>query len=317
MDFSKQPCVYDENYFLLTSLHPPITSRLIQASEAIPFVVLLLQFNVVDVREVLVEDETHSFHVWNAIWSSPRLRNRWLISSARSNMQPNECGQSPDAAYTTHPQDSRRAMMHGVTLLPLLAAADVSRAAQAPSGLLAGIQMSPVRVLDEGINACLDFLHQHTAINAIFCYTQTYRQSPSPLQVLAQDHPSPPCNPTGRKLPWLCTRLPNRPFRGSPVQHEAPDPLAEYAGRDGFAELLEACDHRGLRVYTRILDAGMNRAAVCYQEMAQHNDFVRPILYHDILSPRFRWWAIDRMQQRVLRGFLTLRWRCLGRGPIT
>lgn len=42
------------------------------------------------------------------------------------------------------------------------------------------------------------------------------------------------------------------------------------------------------------------RAAVRYNEMAQYNAFVKPILYHDILGPRLRWWVIARMQQRVL-----------------
>ena len=42
------------------------------------------------------------------------------------------------------------------------------------------------------------------------------------------------------------------------------------------------------------------RAAVSYGEMAQHNDFIKPIVYHDILGPRLREWVIDRMQPLVL-----------------
>ena len=42
------------------------------------------------------------------------------------------------------------------------------------------------------------------------------------------------------------------------------------------------------------------RAAVSYGDMAKHNDFIKPIVYHDILGPRLREWVIERMQARVL-----------------
>lgn len=45
------------------------------------------------------------------------------------------------------------------------------------------------------------------------------------------------------------------------------------------------------------------RAAVSYAEIAQTCDYVKPILYHDILGRRLRWWALDRMQSRVLSDF--------------
>ena len=34
--------------------------------------------------------------------------------------------------------------------------------------------------------------------------------------------------------------------------------------------------------------------------MATHNDFIKPIVYHDILGPRLKEWVIERMQKRVL-----------------
>jgi hypothetical protein len=42
------------------------------------------------------------------------------------------------------------------------------------------------------------------------------------------------------------------------------------------------------------------RAASTYEEMAENSDFIKPILYHDILAPRMRWWVLDRMKTRVL-----------------
>ena len=45
------------------------------------------------------------------------------------------------------------------------------------------------------------------------------------------------------------------------------------------------------------------RAAVSYGEMAEHNDFIKPILYHEIFGPRLQEWVIDEMQERVLADF--------------
>lgn len=42
------------------------------------------------------------------------------------------------------------------------------------------------------------------------------------------------------------------------------------------------------------------RAAIDYATMAERADFIKPILYHDILGPRLRFWVLERMQQRVL-----------------
>ena len=42
------------------------------------------------------------------------------------------------------------------------------------------------------------------------------------------------------------------------------------------------------------------RSAVSYEEMAREADFIKPILYHEILGPRLRWWVLDRMKERVL-----------------
>lgn len=42
------------------------------------------------------------------------------------------------------------------------------------------------------------------------------------------------------------------------------------------------------------------RSAVSYEQIAANADFIKPILYHEAMGPRLRWWVLERMQQRVL-----------------
>lgn len=127
--------------------------------------------------------------------------------------------------------------------------------------LLSGIQIGGVSLLDEGVERCLDFIQEHAAVNALFLYTQSYHMGTRPPNVLADDHPVKPRDRDGRNLPYLWVRLPEAPFRGLSVQHERPDPGREYAGRDLFRELEGPCKRRGIKIYGRILEAGMRRAA--------------------------------------------------------
>jgi hypothetical protein len=45
------------------------------------------------------------------------------------------------------------------------------------------------------------------------------------------------------------------------------------------------------------------RAAIRYSEIASYCDYVKPILYHDILGPRLRWWVVEEMNGRVFSDF--------------
>ena len=146
-----------------------------------------------------------------------------------------------------------------------LAAAPISASGFAQtkpdSALLSGIQIGAMSLLDEGIDRCLDFIQEHAAVNALFVYTQSYHMGSTPAHVLADDHPVPPRGRAGRKLPYLWVKLPEEPFRGLSVQHEGPDASREFAERDLFRELAEPCRQRGIKIYGRILEAGMRRAA--------------------------------------------------------
>ncbi len=47
------------------------------------------------------------------------------------------------------------------------------------------------------------------------------------------------------------------------------------------------------------------RAEMSYEEMAPHADFIKPIVYHNVLAPRIRDWYLPRFKQTIL-GDLTL-----------
>ena len=125
---------------------------------------------------------------------------------------------------------------------------------------LAGIQIAATSMLDEGIESCLDFLQECAAIDTLFVYSQSYHMGTRPMNVLATDHPKPPRDPAGRRLPYLWVKLPEAQFRGLKVQHEKPDFSLEYGDRDLFHELAEPCKKRGIKIYARTLEAGMRRA---------------------------------------------------------
>jgi hypothetical protein len=135
------------------------------------------------------------------------------------------------------------------------------RSGPTPATKLVGIQISPTDLLDAGIDSCLDFLQESAGINAIFCYSQTYHLGEAPDHVLATDHPRPPRSAAGRSLPFLWVRLPSSAFADLTVQHAIPKVTDEFANRDVFAETIERCGTRGVRVYARFLEAGMSRAA--------------------------------------------------------
>ena len=42
------------------------------------------------------------------------------------------------------------------------------------------------------------------------------------------------------------------------------------------------------------------RAEMSYEEMAPYSDFIKLILYHDVLGPRIRYWYLDRFQSTIL-----------------
>lgn len=155
----------------------------------------------------------------------------------------------------------RRRFLHTATGASLACASGGLAAVPEPAEKLVGIQIAPFSLLDEGIEAALDFMQETAKVNALFLYSQDYHIGGYDFNVLATDHPQPPRNPAGRELPKLWVNLPEEPFAKLPVKHQRVDPSLEYADRDLFAELVRPCRERGIRIYPRILEASMRRAA--------------------------------------------------------
>lgn len=42
------------------------------------------------------------------------------------------------------------------------------------------------------------------------------------------------------------------------------------------------------------------RSAMSYEQMAQNADYIKPIVYHESMGPRLRWWVLDRVKNLVL-----------------
>jgi len=64
------------------------------------------------------------------------------------------------------------------------------------------------------------------------------------------------------------------------------------------------------------------RAEFSYSKMAAYSDFLKPILYHDVMGPRFRNWAVERYRQSWLGDFsgpdaLAFLYAVLGYSPRT
>src|SRR5262249_18477267 len=79
-------------------------------------------------------------------------------------------------------------------------------APHAPPNNLAGMQMGPHTMLDEGIEHVLDLIQETAAIDTIFVYSHSYGGDlKKPLSMLATDHGMPPKPQQTRNLPnvWV------------------------------------------------------------------------------------------------------------------
>lgn len=43
------------------------------------------------------------------------------------------------------------------------------------------------------------------------------------------------------------------------------------------------------------------RSAMSYEQMAGNADFIKPIVYHESMGPRLRWWVLDRLKDHALK----------------
>ena len=125
---------------------------------------------------------------------------------------------------------------------------------------LAGIQIAPFSVFDEGIHRCLDTLQEKAAVNALFIYSQSYYPGYNkPPNVMATDHGISVRDMRNRKLPALWVKHRPTAFSGQLVQHQRVNEDFEYGARDLFHEIREPTRKRGIKLYARILEADTRR----------------------------------------------------------
>ena len=119
-----------------------------------------------------------------------------------------------------------------------------------------GIQMGPHTMLDEGLNRCLDLIQESAAVNAVMPYSHGYNNVFfKPLRNRA-NHGVPLTDNTGRKFPLVWVKTHDQFYKNTSLRHQRVDDSFEHAGRDLFAELVEPCRKRGLKIYGRVLEDG-------------------------------------------------------------
>jgi hypothetical protein len=148
----------------------------------------------------------------------------------------------------------RREFLKGAAAMASLAGLAGAAPEPAPARFN-GIQMGPQTILDEGIDHTLDLIQETAGINAVMVYSHTYhgdiRKAP---QFLAQDHGVPVRDMRNRKLPWVYVKTHEQYYKNTSMRHQVVDSSYEYANRDLFAELVEPCKKRGMKLYARVLD---------------------------------------------------------------
>jgi hypothetical protein len=225
----------------------------------------------------------------------------------------------------TDPTD-RRDFLKGAAALSALAgvaghAGAQQRDAAARTAKFNGIQMGPHTMLDEGIERSLDLIQETAAINAILVYSHTYhgdiRKAP---QLLATDHGVPPREMRNRKLPSVWVKMHEQYYKGTLLRHQKVDNAFEYANRDLFAELVEPCKRRGMKLYARILEGtGREVARIVegFSRVVTVDVYGRPTTVPCWNHPEYRaWW--NRTVEDLFRTYPLdgLQWGAERQGPL-
>lgn len=75
------------------------------------------------------------------------------------------------------------------------------------------------------------------------------------------DHGAPLTDNTGRKFPLVWVKTHDQYYKNTTLRHQKVDDTFEHARRDLFAELVEPCRKRGIKIYARVLEAGSRTIA--------------------------------------------------------
>jgi hypothetical protein len=159
---------------------------------------------------------------------------------------------------------------------PVDAAPATGVAGQTPPRTMAGMQVGPHTMLDEGIERSLDLIQKTAAVNTIFVYSHAYggdlRKAPN---LLATDHGVVPGDQRTRNLPLVWVKQHDQYFRDTTLRHPAVDQTFDHHERDLFAEMMKPLRARGMKVYARILEAGP-RGIINFSKVATVNVYGKP-----------------------------------------
>lgn len=172
----------------------------------------------------------------------------------------------------------------------------------APTERLAGVQIAPFSILDEGIDRCLETLKDKAAINALFIYSQSYYPGYNkPPNVMATDHGVTVRDMRKRKLPALWVRHRDHAFADQIVGHQRVNSDFEYGDRDIFSEIREPATKRGMKVYARILEADGRRGKLIpgYEKVLTVDHEGKPGHGPCWNNPDYREWVYTTIRELV------------------
>ena len=133
-----------------------------------------------------------------------------------------------------------------------------------------GIQMGPHTILDEGIEHTLDLIQETAGVNVLMPYSHGYNNAfVKPLRNRA-DHGVPLTDNASRKFPRVWVKTHDEFYKNTTLRHEKVDDTFEHAKRDLFAELIEPCRKRGMKLYARVLEDGI-RGIPNFEKVVTHD----------------------------------------------
>ncbi len=173
-----------------------------------------------------------------------------------------------------------------------------------------GIQMGPHTMLDEGIEHTLDLIQESAAVNVVMPYSHAYNgalvKAPNDQ---AHDHGVPDRDNRGRKFPLVYVKTHDQYYKNTTLRHQMVDNTYEHANRDLFAEMVEPCRKRGMKIYARVLESSaMSRQVANYSKVVTRTIFDRPTstacwnhpeyigFWADTMEDLFRSYDLDGIQ---------------------
>lgn len=179
--------------------------------------------------------------------------------------------------------------------------------ASAKTASFVGLQMGPHTILDEGIEHTLDLIQETAAVNVLMPYSHGYNNAfIKPLRDRA-DHGVSLTDNTGRKFPLVWVKTRDEFYKNTTLRHQQVADTFEHAKRDLFAELVEPCRKRGIKLYARVLEAG-SRSIASFEKVVTRDINGKPTstacwnhpeyigFWSDTMEDLFRSYDLDGIQ---------------------